>query len=318
MPKRGFKVARRSAIIGIAMRFRSILPAVLILTLSSLIRPSDTFSQRETADARQEDTLSESEIREMIRESADKDVENTKRQRDYTYVRRDERRKLDGKGRVKSTESKTYEVLWLAGEQVEKLIEENDKPLSEKDAQKEDKKVQKIVERGQKQSERDLKKRQEKAEKEAEEDRKFVREIADAYTFHFRGTEELDGRPTYVIDAEPLPGYKPRIKEAKVLSKVRFRVWVDKIERQWVKLDMECIDTISWGLFLARIHKGSTIQVEQTRVNDEVWLPKHVDLKVDAKIALLKNLDMQLDILFRDYQKFRTDAVIRPLGEVPD
>jgi hypothetical protein len=47
-----------------------------------------------------------------------------------------------------------------------------------------------------------------------------------------------------------------------------------------------------------------------------VWLPKHVNVKLDAKIALLKNFDAAYDITFRDYQKFRTEAVIRPLGEV--
>src|SRR5678815_1680965 len=86
----------------------------------------------------QEDSLSEAQIRDLIRLTADKDVENTKRQRDYTYVRRDEERKLDGQGRVKSTESKTYEVMVLAGEHAEKLIAKDDKPLSEKDAKKED------------------------------------------------------------------------------------------------------------------------------------------------------------------------------------
>jgi len=44
--------------------------------------------------------------------------------------------------------------------------------------------------------------------------------------------------------------------------------------------------------------------------------PKHLNLKVDARIALLKNFDAEYDVTFRDYQKFRTDAVIRPLGEV--
>ena len=94
------------------------------------------------------------------------------------------------------------------------------------------------------------------------------------------------------------------------------RLWIDKVEQQWVKLDIECIDTFSIGLFLARVNKGSTIHVEQTRVNDEVWLPRYLNLKVDAKIALLKNFDAEYDVTFRDYQKFRTESVIRPLGEV--
>lgn len=266
----------------------------------------------------QSDAPSEAQIREIIRQSADKDVENTLRERDYTYVRRNEERRLDGKGRVKSTESKTYEIMVLAGERVEKLIAKDDKSLSEKDARKEGEKIQKVVVRSQKESERDRRKRLEKTAKETEEERLFVREIADAYTFRFLRTEELGGRPTYVIDADPLPGYKPRLKDAKVLSKLRFRVWIDKAESQWVQLDIECIDTVSWGLFLARIHKGSTIHIEQARVNDEVWLPKRVALKLDARIALLKSLDMALDVTFRDYQKFQTNATIRALGEAPE
>jgi len=265
--------------------------------------------------ARQE-TLSEAEIRAIIRESADRDAENMKRRRDYTYVRRDEERRLDGKGRVKSTESKTYEITILSGEIVERLIAKDDKPLSEKDAQNEDEKIQKIVSRGEKESENQRRKRLGKRDKEAEEARLFVREIADAYRFRFHGTEVVEGRPAYVVDADPLPGYKPRLKDAKFLPKFRFRAWIDQAEHHWIKLDAECIDTVSWGLFIARIHKGSKIHLEQSRVNDEVWLPKRLMLNIDARIALLKSLDMELDITFRDYQKFRTDAVIRPLGEV--
>jgi hypothetical protein len=264
----------------------------------------------------QQDSLSESQIRDLIRQSADKDLENTKREREYTYVKQEVQRQLDGKGQVKSSESKTYEVMILGGEPTQKLIEKDDKPLSAKEAKKEDEKIQKIIAKNEKESERDRQRRLEKSEKETEEDRRFVREIADAYKFRFLGMEEVGGRPAYVIDAEPLPDYKPRLKDAKVLKSLRFRAWVDKTEQQWVKLNIECIDTISWGLFLARIHKGSRIQIEQTRVNDEVWLPKHASLMLDARIALLKNLDMVLDVTFRDYRKFRTDAVIRPLGEV--
>jgi len=263
-----------------------------------------------------QDTLTEAQIRDLIRNSADKDVENNKRKQDYTYIRRDEERKLDNKGKVKSTESKTYEIMILAGEHAEKLIAMDDKPLSEKDAKKEDEKIQKLVSKGEKESENDRKKRRAKAEKEREEERQFVREVADAYQFHLRGMEDVNGRPSYVIDANPLPGYKPRLKDAKILPKVRMRLWIDKVEQQWVKIDIECIDTFSIGLFLARVNKGSTIHVEQTRVNDEVWLPRYLNLKVDARIALLKNFDAEYDVTFRDYQKFRTDAVIRPLGEV--
>jgi hypothetical protein len=262
-----------------------------------------------------QETLTEAQIKELIRKSADNDVENTRRQRDYTYIQRNEQRKLDGKGRMKSTESKTYEIMVLSGEPERRLIAKDDKPLSEKEAKKEEERIQKLVAKYGRESEDDRRKRYAKTDKEIEEGRQFVREIADAYQFRLVGVEDIAGRQAYKISADPLPGYKPRLKDAKILPKLRFNVWIDKADTQWVRIDAECIDTISWGLFLARLHKGSTMQIEQTRVNDEVWLPKSFGMKMDAKVVLFKNLDMEIDVSFRDYRKFVAETTITPIGE---
>jgi hypothetical protein len=108
------------------------------------------------------------------------------------------------------------------------------------------------------------------------------------------------------------------MKEAKFLPKFRGRVWIDKTEAQWSKMDIECIDTVSLGWFLARVHKGSRIVIEQTRVNDEVWLPKHVAIKVDVRLALLKNFNVEADQTFRDYKKFGSTTRILGVVEVQD
>lgn len=260
-------------------------------------------------------TLSQDQIRELIRQASDHDIENDKRQRDYTYIEREEEHKLDGKGATKSVESKTHEVMVLYHEPVERLIAKDDRPLSAKDAAKEDERIQKIVDKRKNESEGERKKRLEKEEKAREDDRQFVREVTDAYNFHLAGIENLEGRDTWVIDAEPRPGFEPHSKEAKILPKFRFRVWIDKADTEWVKLDADCIDTVSFGWFLARIHKGSHIEIDQTRVNEEVWLPKHVSLTLDARLALLANVNVQEIVTYRDYKKFRTDTRILPAGE---
>ena len=261
-------------------------------------------------------SLSQDQIRDLIRQTAANDMENDKRQRDYTYIQREEQHHLDGKGQVKSTETKTSEILELYGEQVERLIAKNDKPLPEKDARKEEEKIQKVIDKRKNESEEERDKREKKEEKDREQERQFVREVADAYNFTFVGIDSLSGRDTYVIDGEPRPGYVPHLKEAKILPKFRFRAWIDKDEAQWKKLDVQCIDTVSFGLFLARVHKGSRIIIEQTRINDEVWLPQHIAVKIDVRLALLKNFDVEDDITYRDYKKFRTDTKIIPVGEV--
>jgi len=261
--------------------------------------------------------LSQDQIRNLIREAAEKDMENDKKQRDYTYIQREEEHKLDGNGQLKSSESRTYEIMVLYDEPVQKLIAKNDKSLSDSDARKEDEKVQKMIEKRKNESDSARKKRLEKQEKDREEGRQFVKEIADAYDFRSSGQEDLDGRNTLVIDADPRPGYEPHMKEAKFLPKFRFRVWIDQAEKQWVKLDIQCIDTVSVALFLLRLHKGSSIQIEQVRVNDEVWLPRRVALKLDARLALLKGVNIAEDVTYRDYKKFRTGTKILPAEEQP-
>jgi hypothetical protein len=142
-------------------------------------------------------------------------------------------------------------------------------------------------------------------------------EVADAYNFKFVGIEKLGGRDNYVIDANPKPDYKPVRKEAKILSKLRGRMWIDTSDSQVAKLDVQVIDTVSFGLFVARLHQGSRLVVENTRVNDEVWLQQHVRVTADVRLALLKDFNFDVDVTDHDYKKFRTDTKILPAANQP-
>ncbi len=257
-------------------------------------------------------TLSQEEIRELIRTTAEHDMENDKKSRDYTYILQERRQKLDGNH---EPESKTYEVMTLYDEQVRRLIAKNGQPLTGNDAAKEEEKIQKFIDKRKKESAEDRQKRLDKQEKEREKARQFVREVSEAYNFRVLKMEEREGREDYVIDAEPRPGFQPHSREAKVLPKFRFRVWIDKAQEQWVKLDAESIDTVSFGWFLARLRKGARVLIEQTYVNDDVWLPRHVNVTFDARVGLLKRFNEDIDANFSDYKKFRADAKIVPAKE---
>jgi hypothetical protein len=260
--------------------------------------------------------LTQDQIKQLIGKVAENDIENDKKQRNYTYVEREVEKMLNGKGQTKSTETKTYEILEIYGEQVQRMTEKNDKPLSVKEVAKEDEKVQKIIDKRKNESAKEREKRLRLEEKDREESREWMREISDAYNFSLIGTENLSGREAWVIAAEPRPGFVPHLKYANYLSKFHGRVWIDKKDLQLAKMDVECLDTISWGLFLARFHKGSRVMLEQTRVNDEVWLPQHLTFNIDGRLALLKGFNIDDDQTFRDYKKFRTDTKIVGMGEV--
>jgi hypothetical protein len=260
--------------------------------------------------------LSQEQMQQLLHIVAEKDIENDKRLRDYTYIERHVQHSLDGKGQLKSTEIETYEVMELYGEQVMRLVEKDDKSLSEKDAAKEEKRIKKLTDKRKNESEDERKKREDKEEKDREGSRKFVREVADAYNFRLVGIEKLDGRDAWVIDGEPRPGYEPHMKDAKFLPKFHGRVWIDKTDLQWTKLDVECLDTVSLGWVLARIHKGTRVVIEQTRVNDEVWLPRHLAFKFNARVALFKGYNVDGEQSYSDYKKFHASAKVVGVGEV--
>ena len=260
--------------------------------------------------------LSQEQMRALTRVVAENYRANHKQQRDYTYIEREVRKKLDGKGQVKSTEVRTYEVMAIYGEQFERLIEKDDKPLSEKDAAKEEERIQREVEKRKNESEEERAKRQAEEEKRRAKNREFVGDVAEAYNFRLVGSELLNGRDAWVIAGKPRAGFEPHGKAARFLANFHGRMWIDKSDMQLVKLDVEAMDTVSVGWVLARIHKGTRLVYEQIRVNDEVWLPGHLNFRLDARIALFKGYNEESEQTYRDYRKFRTAARVVGVGEV--
>lgn len=260
--------------------------------------------------------LSQEQMRELTRVVAQNYRENYKKLRDYTYIDREVTHKLDGKGQIKSTETKSYEIMELYGEPLARLIEKDDKPLDGKDAAKEEERIQKLADKRKNESEEEQRKRQAEKEKARQKGRGFVSEVADAYNFRLVGSEVLNGRDTWVIDGEPRLDFHARLKEAQMFSKFHGRLWIDKSEMQLAKMEVEAIDTVAIGWVLARIHKGTRFAYEQTRVNDEVWLPQHYEAKVDVRLALFKSENEEDAGTFRDYEKFRTSSKIVGMGEL--
>ncbi len=249
---------------------------------------------------------------EIVRRSVQRDQENYRRLQNYTFLERSEETRYTKEGETTSTDSETDEVLMLAGRPYYRVVAKDGKPLSEKDARKEQEKLDKELAKRLKDPEKD----HAKYEKERAEERRFLLEIPDAFDLTLLGQDEIDGIPAWKIHAEPRPDYEPKEKQAKNLKKVRGTFWIDQNDYQWVKAELEVIDTISWGWFVLRIPPGATITFSQTRVNDEVWLPEHIHVRADARVALLKKFRVGIDVTYRDYRRFSTESEIVNVEEV--
>jgi hypothetical protein len=246
---------------------------------------------------------------EIVRRSMNHDQDNWQRAKDYTFEQKSVSRTLDEKGAPTKTRSRTHEILVMYGRPIGRLVEKDGKPLTGDDKRKEDEKFDKEVEKRRKENQEENSKERRKYLKKREEERRFAREVPEAFNFTLLGEEKFGGRDMYVIGAEPKPGYQPRDSQARMLlPKLRGKLWIDKEEYQWVKIEAETIDTISFGLFLARVGRGAQLTFEQSRVNDELWLPSHGYIKLDGRLALFKKMRADAEVHFGKYRKFQTDS----------
>jgi hypothetical protein len=62
------------------------------------------------------------------------------------------------------------------------------------------------------------------------------------------------------------------------------------------------------GSFLVRLDPGARIQFDETRVNDEVWLPRHISVAASARLGIFKKLRVQEDTTYKSFRKFQSDS----------
>ena len=251
--------------------------------------------------------------RDIVNRSVKLDFRNQDALRDYTFNILSQSTEFDNSGGVKAVHSKLQEVLYFGGKPHNRLVARDGKPLPPGEEKKEQAKVTSAALEASKLSTDEVTKRQEAARRERLKKRDEQWDIPSAFNFAIVGEPVLNGRPTWQITAEPRPDYKGR--NGGILHNLRATFWIDQKDLQWVRIEAETLDTISFGLFIARIAKGAVLTFEAQRVNDEVWAPARVYVKGAARIAVVKKFNIEENITFSDYRKFRTDATIISISD---
>lgn len=212
----------------------------------------------------------------------------------YTYLERDEDRRLNSLGQVKSESVDVTRMMVVNGARFEQLLEHNGQPPSPKERKRSDDDLDRLKHETPDEQAARLRK--------DEENRAFLRDVLEAFDFRLVGEEIVGGRPAYVLQATPHPGYHAHGKYAKMFSRVEGKLWVDKRDFGWIKVDGQVTQSFSMGLILARVERGSHIIMEQTCVGEAVWVPKRIEIRATARILFLKSLDIHRVLTYTDYR----------------
>jgi hypothetical protein len=254
------------------------------------------------------------DAREIVRRSIAEDQLDWVRMKDYTWRAQSLEKHLDPHGKVQSEKRETWETLILDGEPYRRTLEKDGRPLSPQEQGKEQKKLDDAARKLTSQSPAERQRRLEEAEKRRRHEFEFLSEIPELFDLKLEGEATVGGRPVWIVSGAPRPGAKPRSSDAKVLLKIRGRMWIDQATYQWVKVEAQTTAVISWGLFLARLNPGASLAFEQAQVGD-LWFPKRLVMSGSGRVGLIKRLSQEEEVDWSDYKKFSVDSKV--LTEAP-
>jgi len=231
---------------------------------------------------------------------------------EYAFKQTEVDREINSKGELKKETIKVYEVYPLPNrEPVQKLISENGVPLSAERTAKEDKRVQEEFAKAEREKDKDEKK---VAQRRAEREKKKgegteISPFLKACEFVSPRREVFGGRETVVFDFRPRAGFKPKTREESLIAKLIGVVWIDPIDKQVIRLEARLAEGFKMaGGLLVSLKPGAALVIEQTRMDQGVWLPKFAHINLSVKVLLFGGGDYNKTIEWSEYRHFAGDV----------
>jgi hypothetical protein len=222
-------------------------------------------------------------------------VERQKRREEalnrYTYDVEQLFEELDAGGAVRSRKVQRFEVFYVKGRPLWKLVAEDGRPLTKGQQEVEEKRVREKV--------GDL-----AAERVALKDPSVqLSAILERYDFRTVGREDLDGFPALVLEFQPRPGKRDLDGDA-VLRALAGRIWVDEAETEVVRAEVSSTSDIKFALGIGASVSAMGVVLDFRKIEDGLWLPARVEAKAEARLLLIKGFRGRSTSIFSHYRRF--------------
>jgi len=256
----------------------------------------------------------------LLREVGRNQDQVEKRFSEYSLLQKETDREINNRGEVKKETVKTFEVFPMANRApILKLISENGAPLSGERAAKEEKRVEDEFLRAerdrdkneqQEQRRRAERQRKKAARGKAEEDDEFeISQFLRVCEFVSPRHERLRDRDAIVFDFRSRPGFKPSNRQEDLISKLVGVVWIDPADKQVMRLEARLAEgfKMAGGLLLS-LRPGAALVMEQTRMEEGIWLPRLAQINLSVKVLLFAGGEVNKTIEWSDYKHYKGDV----------
>ena len=188
------------------------------------------------------------DVGNLLREvtARQKSIEQLREDYDYTEV--SETREFDGSGRLKETKTEEYQIFFVNGRHIRRLVKRDGKPLDASEEKKEQERVSKEINKASKDS---LEDRQNK-------DAVSLSRIVENSNWSNARRLLYNGRSTLAYDFTSNPHARTQTRAEDVFKDLSGTVWIDEKDRTIVRLAAHFAQDFHVGAgLLASVHKAA-------------------------------------------------------------
>ena len=233
------------------------------------------------------------------------------RVKDYIFRQTETVEQTDGHGGVRKREVRAYDIFWLQGVPVRRMVSKDGVPLSAGDLKKEDERIDKEVAKAKERREKNNDKG--KPTDPMGNDEVTVSRVLELGSFSNARRLQMNGRDTIAVDYHGDPKAKTRNRMEEVIHDLAGTVWVDEADREMVKGEGRFARSFKvGGGLLANIHEGTSFRWQQAKINGEVWLPTELEGEGQARFLLFVNINGRARVVDTDFRRFKATSTLLP------
>ncbi len=232
------------------------------------------------------------------------DVQAHQRQLDktresYTFREQQVMHELDKHGGVKKQETREYNVFFVNGHPIQRLVRKNGASLNAAEEARETDHIKNKVDQAEHTPPGD----QLNSKHTVSVSRMLVIE-------HFTNERRvtMDNRPMIALDFTGDPKAQTHGIAEDASKHLTGTVWIDEQDHQVRRVQATLDSPFRLELGLVSLSTGSSFTFDQKIINNEVWLPTGASIHVEARAAFFLGYHIQVEITDDQYRRFHTAA----------
>jgi hypothetical protein len=215
---------------------------------------------------------------ELMQRALDNEKKLAAEQERYECRVSDESAELDGKGKVKKTETEVKDQFFVNGIAIERTLQKDGKDLTPDQTKKEDERVMKQTMKYSNQA---------TAKKETDKGNQQMMDILQAMMLTGGRRDMANGRSVLFYNIVPNPRFQAKNMEQRFAQVMTGTMSVDEQTGELIDLNIKSVKDLKIaGGILANLHKGFWLHVHDQPQPDGVWMTDLAEGSGDARAAL--------------------------------